>query len=94
MIACSVRLGVQPVPISLGRPATKRPSRNPDAPGSTPLPRAARPHTWKGVTTASGIDAEDIAALCLLEADGDLAIPCADLLDAGGPGVFPIHETL
>lgn len=33
------------------------------------------------MTTASGIDAEDVAALCLLEADGDLAISCADLAD-------------
>jgi len=30
---------------------------------------------------ASGIDAEDVAILCLLEADGDLAISCADLAD-------------
>ncbi len=30
---------------------------------------------------ASGIDAEDVAALCLLEADGDLAILGADLAD-------------
>lgn len=30
---------------------------------------------------ASGIDAEDVAALCLLEADGDLAILAADLAD-------------
>ena len=30
---------------------------------------------------ASGIDAEDVAVLCLLEADGDLAISLADLAD-------------
>ena len=30
---------------------------------------------------ASGIDAGDVAALCLLEADGDLALSCADLAD-------------
>ncbi len=30
---------------------------------------------------ASGIDAEDAAALCLLEADGDLAFLGADLAD-------------
>jgi hypothetical protein len=31
--------------------------------------------------TATGIDAEDVALLCLLEADGELAIPAADLAD-------------
>ncbi len=33
------------------------------------------------MTTASAIDAEDVAVLCLLVADGDLAISCADLAD-------------
>lgn len=33
------------------------------------------------MTTASAIDAEGVAALCLLVADGDLAISCADLAD-------------
>ena len=38
------------------------------------------------MTTASAIDAGNVAALCLLVADGDLAISCADLADAtGGP---------
>jgi len=32
-------------------------------------------------TVASGIDAEDVAVLCLLVADGDLAITAADLAD-------------
>ena len=50
---------------------------------SPPRPVPARGGT---VTTASAIDAGNVAALCLLVADGDLAISCADLADAtGGP---------
>lgn len=33
------------------------------------------------MTMSSGIDAEDVAVLCLVEADGDLAISAADLAD-------------
>jgi hypothetical protein len=33
------------------------------------------------VTTASGLEAEDVAALCLLAADGDLGVSLADLAD-------------
>ena len=53
------------------------------------------------MTTASAIDAEDVAALCLLEADGDLAISCADLADLldaterrAGAGFGPVPGAL
>ena len=45
---------------------------------SPPRPVPARGGT---VTTASAIDAGNVAARCLLEADGDPTISCADLAD-------------
>ena len=42
---------------------------------------------------SSGIDAEDVAVLCLIEADGDLALSradLADLLDATAPLLYRV----
>lgn len=68
---------------AIGRPPSsgQSPGRNPYGPGPTPLLHAARTRPRGCVTTASAIDAEGVAALCLLVADGDLAISCADLAD-------------
>ena len=49
------------------------------APMPYQLPDAARTRPRRCVTTASGIDAEDVAALCLIEPTE--TISCADLTD-------------
>jgi hypothetical protein len=50
-----------------------------------------------GRSHTSGIDAEDVAALCLLEVDGDLPFPAptwptSSTRPIGGPGPDPDHR--